>query len=64
MKIYEPAAQIIEHVLLDYEQNPDKFIPTSHSTIEDDNNNIPPDIDITDENIHSSYQMNISINYV
>ena len=35
MKIYEPAAQIIEHALLDYNENPEKFIPNSHPTIEE-----------------------------
>ena len=34
MEIYEPAAQIIEHALLEYEEHPDKFIPNSSSTIE------------------------------
>ena len=33
MKIYEPAAQIIEHALLEYEEHPEKFIPTPHATI-------------------------------
>ena len=35
MKIYEPAPQIIEHALLEYEEHPDKFIPNSSSTIEE-----------------------------
>ena len=48
MKIYEPAAQIIEHALLEYEEHPEKFIPTPHATIEDNINNIPPELDITD----------------
>ena len=49
MKIYEPAAQIIEHVLLEYEEHPEKFIPTPHATIEDNINNIPPELNITDD---------------
>ena len=49
MKIYEPAAQIIEHALLDYDENPEKFIPNSHPTIEDNINNIPPDLDINED---------------
>ena len=49
MKIYEPAAQIIEHALLEYEEHSEKFIPTPHATIEDNINNIPPELDITDD---------------
>ena len=49
MKIYEPAAEIIQHALLEYEEHPDKFIPTSHATIEDNINNIPPEFDIIDD---------------
>ena len=49
MKIYKPAAQIIEHALLEYEEHPDQFIPTHHATIEDNINNIPPELDITDD---------------
>ena len=43
MKIFEPAAQIIEHALIEYEEHPDKFIPNSNSIIEDAINNIPPE---------------------
>ena len=49
MKIFEPAAHIIEHALIEYEEHPDKFLPNSNSTIEDNINNIPPEIDIIDE---------------
>ena len=44
MKIFEPAAQIIEHALIEYEEHPDKFIPNSNSIIEDTINNIPPEL--------------------
>ena len=49
MKIFEPAAQIIEHALIEYEEHPDKFLPNSSSTIEDNINNITPERDIIDE---------------
>ena len=49
MKIYEPAAQIIEHALLEYEEHPDKFIPNSSSTIEDNINSIIPETDLIDD---------------
>ena len=49
MKSFEPAAQIIEHTLIEYEENPDKFLPNSYSIIEDTINNIPPELDIIDE---------------
>ena len=49
MKIYEPAAQIIEHALLKYEEHPDKFIPNSSSTIEDNINSIIPETDVIDD---------------
>jgi len=49
MKIYEPAAEIIEHALLEYEEHPDKFIPTSHATIEDNTNDIPPNFNLTQD---------------
>ena len=67
MKIYEPATQIIEHALLEYEEHPDQFIPTLHATIEDNINNIPPELDITDdrysflipsENTDNKYDLN------
>ena len=67
MKIYEPAAQIIEHALLEYEEHPEKFIPTPHATIEDNINNIPPELDITDDkysflipsqNTNNTYDLN------
>ena len=41
MKIFKPAAQIIEHALIEYEEHPDKFLPNSNSIIEDNINNIP-----------------------
>ena len=49
MKIYESAAQIIEHALLKYEEHPDKFIPNSSSTIEDNINSMIPETDIIDD---------------
>ena len=49
MKIYEPATQIIEHALLEYEEHPDKFIPNSSSTIEDNINSIIPEKDVIDD---------------
>ena len=49
MKIYEPAAQIIEHALLEYEEHPDKFISNSSSTIEDNINSIIPETDVIDD---------------
>ena len=49
MKIFEPATQLIEHAILEYKKHPDKFIPQSNSTIEDNINNIPPELDIIDE---------------
>ena len=67
MKIYKPAAQIIEHALLEYEEHPEKFIPTPHATIEDNINNIPPEHNITDdkysflipsENTNNIYDLN------
>ena len=67
MKIYKPAAQIIEHALLEYEEHPEKFIPTPHATIEDNINNIPPELDITDDkysflipsqNTNNTYDLN------
>ena len=67
MKIYEPATQIIEHAVLEYEEHPDQFIPTLHATIEDNINNIPPELDITDdrysflipsENTDNKYDLN------
>ena len=67
MKIYEPAAQIIKHALLEYEEHPEKFIPTPHATIEDKINNIPPELDITDDkysflipsqNTNNTYDLN------
>ena len=67
MKIYKPAAQIIEHALLEYEEHPDQFIPTPYATIEDNINNIPPELDFTDdrysflissENTDNKYDLN------
>ena len=67
MKIYKPAAQIIEHTLLEYEELPEKFIPTPHATIEDNINNIPPELNITDDkysfliasqNTNNTYDLN------
>ena len=28
MKIYEPAAEIIEHAFIEYESDPNQFFPT------------------------------------
>ena len=67
MKILKPAAQIIEHALLVYEEHPEKFIPTPHATIEENINNIPPEHNITDdkysflipsENANNIYDLN------
>ena len=63
MKIYEPAAQIIEHALLEYEEHPDKFIPNSSSTIEDNINSIIPETDVIDDSYkffirHDNTEMN------
>ena len=67
MKFYKPATQIIEHALLEYEEHPDKFIPTPHAITEDNMNNTPPEPDIIDdrysfpipsENTDNTYDLN------
>ena len=50
MKIYEPAAQIIEHAFIEYESDPNKFIQNDRD-IEENNDTIPREIQ-TDENIY------------
>ena len=50
MKIYEPAAQIIEHAFIEYESDPDKFIQNDRD-IEENNNTIPTEIE-TSEHIY------------
>ena len=40
MKIYEPAAQIIEHAFIEYESDPNKFIQNDRD-IEENNDTIP-----------------------
>ena len=49
MKIFEPAAHIIQHALIEYDEHPDKFMPNSNTIIQDNINNLPPEIDIIDE---------------
>ena len=48
MKIFEPAAKTIKNAIIEYEEHPDKFTPNSHSILENDTNNIPPDLHILD----------------
>ena len=50
MKIYEPAAEIIEHAFIEYESDPNQFFP-NNSIIEVNTNNIPTEININ-ENIY------------
>ena len=50
MKIYEPAAEIIEHAFIEYESDPNQFFPND-SIIEVNTNNIPTEININ-ENIY------------
>ena len=45
MKIYEPAAEIIEHAFIEYESDPNQFFP-NNSIIEVNTNNIPTEINI------------------
>ena len=49
MKIFKPAAQIIEHALIEYEEHPEKFLPNYNSMLEDNINNISPELDINGE---------------
>ena len=49
MKIYEPAAEIIEHVLLEYEEHPDKFHPNFNSIIDENINKISQELQIIDD---------------
>ena len=49
MKIFEPAAHIIQHALIEFDEHPDKFMPNSNTIIQDNINNLPPEIDIIDE---------------
>lgn len=51
MKMYEPAAEIIEHAFIEYDSDPQKYFPTEVD-IEDNNNIIPTEID-TNENIYN-----------
>ena len=50
MKIYEPAAEIIQHAFLEYESDPNKFIQNGRD-IEENNDTIPIEIE-TNENIY------------
>ena len=58
MKIYKPAAQIIEHALLEYEEHPEKFIPTPHATIEDNITDDKYSFLIPSENTNNIYDLN------
>ena len=49
MKIYEPAAEIIEHALLEYEEHPDKFHPNFNSIIDENINKISQELQIIDD---------------
>ena len=49
MKIYEPAAEIIEHVLLEYEEHPDKFHANFNSIIDENINKITQELQIIDD---------------
>ena len=49
MKIYELAAEIIEHAFIEYESDPNQFFPND-SIIEVNTNNIPTEINMN-ENI-------------
>ena len=48
MKIYGPAAEIIEHALLEYEEHPDKFHPHFDSIIDENINKITQELQIID----------------
>ena len=57
----------MEHAFLEYEEHPDKFIPTPHAITEDNMNNTPPELDIIDdrysflipsENTDNTYDLN------
>ena len=49
MKIYEPAAELIEHALLEYEEHPEKFHPTFNSIIDENINKISQELQIIDD---------------
>ena len=49
MKIYEPAAEIIEHVLLEHKEHPDKFHPNFNSIIYENINKISHKLQIIDD---------------
>ena len=49
MKIYEPAAEIIEHALFEYEEHPENFHLNPNSIIEEDINKIIPPLQILDD---------------
>ena len=49
MKIYEPAAEIIEHALHEYEEHPDKFHPNFNSIIDENINKISQELQIIDD---------------
>ena len=49
MKIYEPAAEIKEHALLEYEEHPDKFHPNFNSIIDKNINKISQELQIIDD---------------
>ena len=49
MKIYEPAAELIEHALLEYEEHPEKIHPTFNSIIDENINKISQELQIIDD---------------
>ena len=49
MKIYEPAAEIIEHALLEYEEHPDKFYPNFNPIIDENINKKTQELQIIDD---------------
>ena len=67
MKIFEPTAKTIDNTIIEYEEHPDKFAPNSHSIVENNSNNIPPELEIIDtqynflipedETIHNNYDL-------
>ena len=49
MKIYEPAAEIIEHALLEYEEHPEKFCPNLQPIIDETITQINKEVEIIDD---------------
>ena len=48
MKIFEPAAKTIDNAIIEYEEHPDKFAPNLHSIVENNSNNVQPELEIID----------------